>query len=222
MVFDWLFEGQNAARLGEGLLLTAQIFLASVAASCVLGTLFGLVLRSRNRLIRFIGRFYLETIRIVPILVWLFGLYFGLSVWTGIHIDGFWVCVWVFTMWGIAEMGDLVRGALESIEKHQVESGLALGLSRGQVFRYIELPQSIRRVLPGAVNLFTRMIKTSSLASLIGVIEVVKVGQQIIENSLLTQPNASFWVYGLIFMLYFFCCWPLSLLAAKLEQKWEH
>ena len=54
MVFDWLFEGQNAARLGEGLLLTAQISLASVAASCVLGTLFGLVLRSRNRLIRFI------------------------------------------------------------------------------------------------------------------------------------------------------------------------
>lgn len=119
-------------------------------------------------------------------------------------------------------MGDLVRGALESIEKHQVESGLAPGLSRGQVFRCIELPQSIRRVLPGAVNLFTRMIKTSSLAWLIGVIEVVKVGQQIIENSLLTQPNASFWVYYLIFMLYFFCCLPLSLLAAKLEQKWEH
>jgi len=54
------------------------------------------------------------------------------------------------------------------------------------------------------------------------VIEVVKVGQQIIENSLLTQPNASFWVYGLIFMLYFLCCWPLSLWAARLEHKWEH
>ncbi|MGN6898100.1 ABC transporter permease subunit, partial [Neisseria sp. P0015.S002] len=80
MAFDWLFEGKNAARLGEGLLLTAQISLISVAASCVLGTLFGLVLRSRNRLVRLIGRFYLETIRIVPILVWLFGLYFGLSV----------------------------------------------------------------------------------------------------------------------------------------------
>lgn len=127
MAFEWLFEGKNAARLGEGLLLTAQISLISVAASCVLGTLFGLVLRSRNRLVRFVGRFYLETIRIVPILVWLFGLYFGLSVWTGIHIGGFWVCVWVFSLWGVAEMGDLVRGALESIEKHQVESGLAPG-----------------------------------------------------------------------------------------------
>ncbi|MGN6888162.1 amino acid ABC transporter permease, partial [Neisseria sp. P0014.S008] len=76
------------------------------AASCVLGTLFGLVLRSSNRLFRFMGRFYVETFLIVPILVLLFGLYFGLSVCTGINIDGFWVCVRVFTKWGIAEMGD--------------------------------------------------------------------------------------------------------------------
>ncbi len=222
MVLDWLFEGQNAARLGKGLLLTAQISLISVALSCVFGTLFGLMLRADNRIVRFIGRFYLETVRIVPILVWLFGFYFGFAAWTGIHIDGLWVCIWVFVLWGVAEMGDLVRGALESIEKHQVESGLAIGLSRWQVFRFIELPQSVRRVLPSSINLFTRMIKTSSLAALIGVIEVVKVGQQIIENSLLTVPNASLWVYGLIFILYFLCCWPLSLLAARLENKWEH
>ena len=51
--------------------------------------------------------------------------------------------------------------------------------------------------------------------------EVVKVGQQIIENSLLTQPNASLWVYGLIFVLYFLVCYPLSLAAARLERKWS-
>ena len=79
----------------------------------------------------------------------------------------------------------------------------------------------MQRALPGAINLFTRMVKTSSLAALIGVVEVMKVGQQIIENSLLTMPNASFWVYGLIFILYFLCCWPLSLLAGYLEKKWE-
>ncbi len=154
MVLDWLFEGQNAARLGKGLLLTAQISLISVALSCVFGTLFGLMLRADNRIVRFIGRLYLETVRIVPILVWLFGFYFGFAAWTGIHIDGLWVCIWVFVLWGVAEMGDLVRGALESIEKHQVESGLAIGLSRWQVFRFIELPQSVRRVLPGSINLF--------------------------------------------------------------------
>lgn len=221
MGFDWLWEGQNAARLAQGLWLTAKISFISVALSLVFGILFGLIMRSNSLIVRGFARFYLETIRIVPILVWLFMLYFGISTWLDIHISGVWVCIWVFTLWGTAEMGDLVRGALASIEKHQIESAKAIGLTRMQIFRYIELPQGTRRLLPSAINLFTRMIKTSSLAALIGVIEVVKVGQQIIENSLLTSPNASFFVYGLIFVLYFLICYPLSLLANKLEHRWE-
>ncbi|MFA9488328.1 MULTISPECIES: amino acid ABC transporter permease [unclassified Mannheimia] len=221
MGFDWLWEGQNTARLAQGLWLTAKISFISVALSLIFGTLFGLIMRSNSLIVRGFARFYLETIRIVPILVWLFMLYFGLSTWLDIHISGVWVCIWVFTLWGTAEMGDLVREALASIEKHQIESAKAIGLTRMQIFRYIELPQGTRRLLPSAINLFTRMIKTSSLAALIGVIEVVKVGQQIIENSLLTSPNASFFVYGLIFVLYFLICYPLSLLANKLEHRWE-
>ncbi|MEG9533076.1 amino acid ABC transporter permease [Mannheimia indoligenes] len=221
MGFDWLWEGQNAARLAQGLWLTAKISFISVTLSLVLGSLFGLIMRSNSLIVRGFARFYLETIRIVPILVWLFMLYFDISTWLDIHISGVWVCIWVFTLWGTAEMGDLVRGALASIEKHQIESAKAIGLTRMQIFRYIELPQGTRRLLPSAINLFTRMIKTSSLAALIGVIEVVKVGQQIIENSLLTNPNASFFVYGLIFVLYFLICYPLSLLANKLEHRWE-
>ncbi|QIW15105.1 amino acid ABC transporter permease [Pasteurellaceae bacterium RH1A] len=221
MGFDWLFEGQNALRLLQGLGLTAQISFISVGISLVTGTLFGLLMRSNNKIVQLSCRIYLEIIRIVPILVWLFVLYFGLSTWTNIHLSNVWVCIWVFVLWGTAEMGDLVRGALGSIEKHQIESAKAIGLSRFQIFRFIELPQGTRRVLPPAINLFTRMIKTSSLAALIGVIEVVKVGQQIIENSLLTQPNASFYVYGLIFVLYFLICYPLSWYASRLERKWQ-
>ena len=221
MVFDWLMQGQNLARLGHGLWLTAQISLVSVALSCLLGTLFGVLMRVQNRALQAACRLYLETIRIVPILVWLFALHFSLSAWTGVHLSGLWVCIWIFVLWGTAEMGDLVRGALGSIEKHQIESALALGLKRRQVFFYIELPQGLRRVLPGAINLFTRMVKTSSLAALIGVVELVKVGQQIIENSLLTRPDAPLWIYGLIFVLYFLICYPLSLLSARLERKWE-
>ena len=161
MVFDWLMQGQNLARLSHGLWLTAQISLVSVALSCLLGTLFGVLMRVQNRVFQVACRLYLETIRVVPILVWLFALHFSLSAWTGVHLSGLWVCIWVFVLWGTAEMGDLVRGALGSIEKHQIESALALGLKRRQVFFYIELPQGLRRVLPGAINLFTRMVKTS-------------------------------------------------------------
>ncbi|WP_373817888.1 amino acid ABC transporter permease [Glaesserella sp.] len=219
MGFDWLFEGQNASRLIQGLWLTIQVSFISVGISLITGVLFGSLMRVKNTVLQSICRLYLETIRIVPILVWLFMLYFGLSTWFNIHISGFWICILVFSLWGTAEMGDLVRGALNAIEKHQIESAKAIGLKPAQIFRYIELPQGTRLVLPGAINLFTRMIKTSSLAALIGVIEVVKVGQQIIENSLLTNPNASFFVYGLIFILYFMICYPLSLWASKLEKR---
>jgi polar amino acid transport system permease protein len=73
----------------------------------------------------------------------------------------------VFVFWGTAEMGDLVRSALISIPKHQYESAKALGLSRAQTYRYIILPQTLRRLLPLSINLITRMIKTTSLVMMI-------------------------------------------------------
>ena len=79
----------------------------------------------------------------------------------------------------------------------------------------------MRRLIPQALNLVTRMIKTTSLIVLIGVVEVVKVGQQIIEASRLFDPNAALWIYGTIFFMYFIICYPLSLLSTKLEKKWN-
>lgn len=221
MGLNVLFEGSNFERLLGGLWVTAKIAFVSVFFACILGILLGLLMTSKNRLIRSVCRFYLEFVRIIPLLVLLFITYFGVAKWFNTHIDGVTVCIWVFIFWGTAEMGDLVRGALTSIEKHQVESAQALGLTSLQTFRYILLPQSLKRVTPSAINLFTRMVKTSSLAMLIGVLEVIKVGQQIIETSLFTEPSAALWIYGVIFLLYFAICYPLSLLSRYLETYWE-
>ena len=128
----------------------------------------------------------------------------------------------VFTLWGTAEMGDLVRGALISIPAHQYESGAALGLTKGQIFLYIVIPQTLRRLIPLAINLTTRMIKTTSLIVMIGVVEVLKVAQQIIEANRYTVPDAALWIYGTIFFLYFLACWPISLLASWLEKRWKN
>ena len=168
-----LLSGQNVPRLLHGLWLTLYISVISVAASALLGTGLGLLMRSGSAAVRAGCRLYLET--------------------------------------------------LSSLPPHQRTSALALGLTRAQVFRYVEAPQALRRVLPGAINLFTRMVKTTSLAALISVMEVVKVGQQIIERSQMIEPKvptASFWIYGLIFLLYFLVCWPLSWWAARLERRW--
>jgi polar amino acid transport system permease protein len=176
---------------------------------------------SKSRIVRAMCRAYLEAVRIIPVLVWLFIFYFGLTRALNIDLDGEFISVAVFTLWGTAEMGDIVRGAMQSLPKHQWESGAALGLTASQNYRCVIIPQVVQRLLPAAINLATRMIKTTSLVVLIGVVEVLKVGQQIIEVSILTAPTTSFWVYGLIFILYFLICYPISLLSKKLEHKWQ-
>ncbi|MDS0527290.1 amino acid ABC transporter permease [Clostridium sp. SHJSY1] len=220
MGIDIIFQGSNFERLLSGLLVTCKIGFISAALAFVLGIVLGIIMTTKNKVIRFICRIYLEIVRIIPILVWLFIIYFGVATWLNTHLDGIFVSILVFTIWGTAEMGDIVRGALTSIEKHQIESSYSLGLNKIQTYIYILLPQALRRILPGAINLISRMIKTSSLVVLIGVVELVKVGQQIIEVSILSVPTASFWIYGLIFFLYFIICYPLSILAKRLEKLW--
>lgn len=216
-----LFEGRNFIRLLEGLWVTLEISLISVMISVLLGIMMGMMMRIKARVIQVCCRLYLETVRIVPQLVLLFLAYFGLSKSFGVNLSGEMAAVLVFSFWGIAEMGDLVRGALDSIPKHQYESGMAIGLKSYQIYLYLIIPQTIRRLLPQTINLVTRIIKTTSLIVLIGVVEVVKVGQQIIEASRLTVPTAPLWIYGVIFILYFLVCYPISLAASKLEKRWE-
>jgi polar amino acid transport system permease protein len=139
-----------------------------------------------------------------------------------VNISGELTAIIVFSLWGAAEIGDIVRGALESLPKHQMESGQALGLTYRQLYRHVLIPQAVRRMLPGSINLATRMIKTTSLVVLIGVVEVVKVGQQIIELGVIKAPSASFWVYGFIFILYFLVCYPLSRLSKRFERRWQN
>lgn len=112
-------------------------------------------------------------------------------------------------------MSDLVRGALIAIPKHQYESSEALGMSRAQTYWYIIIPQTVRRLIPLSINLITR----TSLVLMIGVVEVLKVAQQIIEANRTASPNAAFGIYLTVFILYFLACWPISLLAGYLEKK---
>lgn len=219
MGIEVLFKGINSLRLWQGLWVTVKIALASMMLSVVLGFLLGMVMNIPNKVIHFVCRIYLEIVRIMPQLVLLFLVYFGAAKHLGVNLSGEMAAVIVFTFWGTAEMGDLVRGALISIPKHQYDSGYGLGLSKRQVYFYIILPQTIRRLLPSAVSLLTRMIKTTSLVALIGVVEVLKVGKQIIDASRYTTPTAALWVYGAVFAMYFIICFPFSRLSRVLEKK---
>ncbi len=217
--FSVLSMGTNFQRLLAGLWTTVWIALVSVAFSIVLGFLFGMVMTCKNKVVRALCKIYLEVMRIMPQLVLLFVAYYGLTRMFSISLSGEAASILVFTLWGTAEMGDLVRGALESVPSHQYESARAIGLTERQVFMYIIIPQTLRSLVPLSMNLITRMIKTTSLVVFVGVIEVVKIGQQIIEANRLTKPTASIAVYFVIFMMYFFVCWILSLGARQIEKR---
>ena len=215
-----LWKGKNFVRLLGGLWVALRISLIAAGVSVAAGILLGIA-ASRKRPAAAVLRAWLGVIHIMPQMVLLFLMYFGTTRAFGWNLSGEVAAVIVFALWGTAEMGDLVRGAVGSIPAIQRESAEALGLKPAQVYRWIILPQAVRRLIPQSINLITRMIKTTSLVTLIGVVEILKVAQQIIEANRKASPNAAFGVYLAIFVMYYLACRPLSLAAKKLEKHWR-
>lgn len=216
---DVIFTGNNFARILDGLWTSVWISVVSLAVGLILGTLFGILRTMPNKIIRFILRLYLEFFRIVPTIVLLYLFYYILPRSFHIGWPASWMAILAFALWVAAEFSDIVRGALESVPLVQKESGLALGLSPTQLFRYVLLPQAMKLELPATINLATRVIKTTSLLMMISIMDVIAVGQQIIEANNQKYPTAVFWIYGLIFVLYFVIDYPLSLWSKKLAAK---
>ena len=219
MGFEILLKGNNMIRLLQGVWVALRISLISVVLSMAFGILLGMIMTSKNRIIQAVTRVYLEIVRIMPQLVLLFIVYFGATKAMGINMDAETASIIVFVFWGTA---DLVRGSLLSVPKIQYESSEALGLDQRQTYQYVIIPQIIRRMIPLSINLITRMIKTTSLVMMIGIVEVLKVGQQIIEANRKTAPNAAFAIFATVFLLYFIACWPISCLSKYLEKRWEN
>ncbi len=218
---DVLFKGTNLRRLLCGLWVAVRISLISVIISILLGIAMGMLMTSKNKLLKAIFRIYLEIVRIMPQMVLLFVVYFGTTRVFGWDLSAEASAVIVFSFWGVAEMGDLVRGALISIPKIQYESAWALGMGRRETYLYVILPQALRRLIPLSINLITRMIKTTSLVMMIGIVEVLKVAQQIVEANRRASPNAAFGLFAVVFLLYFSICWPVSRLAGYMEKRWS-
>lgn len=212
-VTEQLMQALPLLAVGAG--QTLAISLLAILFATLGGVAYGVLAQQGGRLVRGLLRVYLELFRVVPVLVWLYLFFFGLPIFFGLDIPAFWCAVLVLSLWGASEVGEVVRGGLGSLARGQQEAGLALGLSRWQLYRHVLLPQALQRLTPPTINIHTRIIKTSSLAVLIGVVEVIKVGQQIIERT-----YGSLLIYGLLFLFFLSVCYPLSLASRRLEQQW--
>ncbi|RDF42420.1 ABC transporter permease subunit, partial [Acinetobacter baumannii] len=124
---DYLFQASHLERLMWGLWATAKIAFISVFFSAIFGTVFGVIMTSKNIVVKALCRLYLEAIRIIPILVWRLVFYFGFATCFNWQFSAMWVCIGVFVLWGTSEMSDLVRASITSFDQHQRESAYALG-----------------------------------------------------------------------------------------------
>ena len=183
--------------LAKGAAQTLAISALGILFATLGGVLYGVLATLGNRVVNIALQVYLELFRAIPVLVWLYLVFFGLPIFFAVSIPSFWCAVLVLGLWGASEVGEVVRGALQT-------------LPRGQ-------PQALKRMTPPTINIYTRIIKTSSLAVLIGVVEVIKAGQQIIERT-----YESVLIYGVLFLFFFIVCYPLSAASRVLERRWAH
>ncbi len=202
--FVYLLKG-----LGWTLVLSALSFgLGSFAG-------FGVMLARVSRLavVRVVAALFIQTIQGIPLLVLLFVVYFGVGIF-GIDVPPLFAAGIALMVYVSAFLGEIWRGSVESIEKTQWEAAECLGFSRWQSLILVVIPQAVRLSLPATVGFLVQVIKSTSLASVVGFVELTRAGQ-IINNSLF-QP---FLVFALVGGFYFLLCYPLSKWSRTMEKK---
>lgn len=206
---------QNLGFLAQGLLVTVQTAALVIVGGSVLGLALGLARTGRTPGVRHLAILYIEAIRGTPLLVVLFVVFFGLPPVTGYRFTAYQAAVTGFILFIAAYIAEDYRSGLGSVPRGQVEAGLASGLSRGQVLRHVVLPQAIRRMIPTLFNQFVRLLKFTSVASVIGVTELT--GAAMAVNAREFQPLE---ILATLAATYFAVCYLLSLVGRWLNQRY--
>ena len=182
-----------------------------------LGSLAGFVVMlartARTRWIRAVSMIYVDIIQGTPLLIVLFLIYFGLAV-VGIELPALLAAAISLMIYCSAVLGEIWRGCVQSVPRTQSEAAECLGLTRWQTLVDVILPQAMRIATPPTVGFLVQVLKNTSLASVVGFVELTR-ASQVINNSLF-QP---FLVFGIAGALYFALCYPLSRLSRALERK---
>jgi polar amino acid transport system permease protein len=174
----------------------------------------GALLQAKAAAVWLTVRAVVEVFRGLPVPITLFFVFFAVPMLTEIDIPSKPAAILGLTLWSMSEIAEIVRGAIQSIPKGQTEAGKALALTYTQILVWILLPQAMRRMLPPLVGIYNRLAKSTALAALIGVRDLVTAGQIVIERTM-----ASLEVYTFIVLVFFALCYPLSLVSYRLEKR---
>jgi len=192
---------------------TVLLSLVSFAGGSIVGLIVMFMRISPNKAVATIAKGYIELFQGTPLLMQLFLAFFGIA------LLGFTVPAWLATglaliLWTAAFLAEIWRGYVEAIAKGQWEASASLGMGRLQQMRYVILPQAMRIAVPPTVGFSVQVVKGTALTSIIGFVELTKAGTAVTNATF--QP---FLVYGLVALIYFALCWPLSKSSQILERK---
>lgn len=202
----WLILG--AIRWTVALALTALVIGSVIALGIAVAR------TSRQAWLRVVARIYVELVQGTPLLGVLFLLYFGVPMLMGIQIDAFTAASIAFSLSAGAFLGEIWRGSVESVSKGQWEAAACVGLRRWHVMRHVVWPQAARVALAPTVSYLVQLIKNTSLAALVGLVELTRSGQIVAGSTLAHLP-----VFCGVALCYFAICYPLARLALSLEGR---
>ena len=191
--------------------------------SAVVGVVLGTLLTVRFWPSRALIRLYVEVWRGLPIIVTIFLIYFALPS-VGIRFSAFDAGAVGLTLWGSAQVAEATRGAVQSIPREQHEAAAALGFNWGERHAFVILPQALRRLLPPFVSLLVNIIQNTTLAGVIGGLEILQAGERQSERITAVPPIGlgqihAFEIFAGVAALFFVISFPLTRLAAYLERR---
>jgi His/Glu/Gln/Arg/opine family amino acid ABC transporter permease subunit len=211
--------------LEVGLPATLRVSVISVVGATVVGIVLGTLLTLDAALARILTRGYVEVFRGLPILVTVFMVYFGLpSINPELEFGPLTATAIALILWGSAQVAEATRGAVQSIPREQHEAAAALGFGWVGRHRSVILPQALRRLLPPLVSLLVNIIQNSTLAAVIGGIELLQAGKAQTERLTFYPPAGigeihAFEIFAFVALLFFLISFPLTRLAAYLEKR---
>ena len=198
-----------------GLSFSILMSLIAISVSFGIGLVVGLGRMAGNKIFRIPCTLYIEIIRGTPLIMVIFWVYFFLPIFIKTYLNVFWSATIALTLFTGAYLAEIVRGGIQNIPPGQVEAAVSTGLSYIQAMRRIILPQALKQMIPAIVGQFIAIFKDTSLAFVIGVLELTFVAQGL-NNRLMVHP---FEIYTTVALLYFVCCYSMSLYAGKLEAR---
>lgn len=192
---------------------TVLLTLLALLGGAPVGLLVAALGRMTKRPARLASRGYIGLVQGIPLLAWLFLFFFGFPIF-GIDVPAWLAATCAFSVYSGAFLGEIWLGALLSIPRTQWEASASIGMSYIEQLRYVIIPQALRIAMPPSVGFIMQLIKNTSLAAVIGFVEVTREGQMTAAATL-----APLTVYLMVGAFYFALCYPLTTYSRHLERR---